>query len=226
MNEVRKNNKRIAKNTMYLYLRMMVMMAVQLYTSRVVLANLGLANYGIYNVVASFIIAFTFLKEPLNNATQRFLNYEMGRKDGKGEPNLIFNLSLYTYIALAVVVLAVLEITGEWFIANKMNIPDGRYEATQFTFQMSIVSLMFGLVRSPFDALIISHERMSYYAYLSIIEAFLKLANAFSLTCFTVDKLELYAVNQVFISIIIFFFSSNYCHRKFKYIYIIINTKI
>lgn len=220
MSEVSKNNKRIAKNTMYLYLRMVVIMLVQLYTSRIVLANLGVSDYGIYNVVGSFIVAFTFIREPLSIATQRFLNYEMGRKDKKGNPNLVFNLSLYTYVVLAFVIFVVLEIAGEWFINNKMNIPEGRLGATQFTFQMSVISLMIGLVRSPFGALIISHERMSYHAYLSILEALLKLANAFSLAYFTVDKLELYAVNQLVITIIVFCFCFSYCKRNFKDIHV------
>lgn len=220
MNDIRKNNKRIAKNTMYLYFRMVVIMIVQLYTSRVVLANLGVANYGIYNVVGSFIVAFTFIREPLSIATQRFLNYEMGRKDKKGNPNLVFNLSLYTYVVLAFIIFVVLEIAGEWFINNKMNIPEGRLVATRFTFQMSVVSLMIGLVRSPFGALIISHERMSYHAYLSIIEVFLKLGNAFSLVYFTCDKLELYAVNQVIISLLIFVFAFSYCKQNFRDIHI------
>lgn len=205
---------------MFLYLRMVVIMVVQLYTSRVVLANLGISDYGIYNVVGSFIVAFTFIREPLSIATQRFLNFEMGRKDKKGNPNLVFNLSLYTYVVLALIFFVVLEIAGEWFINNKMNIPEGRLEATQFTFQMSVISLMIGLVRSPFGALIISHERMSYHAYLSILEAILKLGNAFSLAYFAVDKLELYAINQVLISIMIFVFSFSYCKRKFKDIHI------
>lgn len=220
MGEENKNNKRIAKNTMYLYLRMGIMMLVQLYTSRVVLANLGVDNYGIYNVVASFIVAFTFLKAPLNNATQRFLNFEMGRVDKKGNPNLVFNLSLYTHIVLMVLVFVVLEIAGEWFINNKMKIPEGRLDATQFTFQLSIIALMIGLIKSPFDALIISHERMSYHAYLGILEAFLTLANAFSLAYFTVDKLELFAVNHLIITLVIFGFSFCFCKKNFKSIYI------
>ena len=216
MDVVSNNNKRIAKNTMYLYFRMAIMMVIQLYTSRVVLANLGIENYGIYNVVGSFIVAFTFIREPLNIATQRFLNFEMGRKDKEGCPNTVFNLSLYTYVVLAFIIFVVLEIAGQWFINNKMNIPDGRLDATRFTFQMSVLSLMIGLVRSPFGALIISPERMSYHAYLSIIEAFLKLGNAFSLAYFTVDKLQLYAVNQVVISILIFLFAFVYCKRNFN----------
>lgn len=220
MNEVANNNKRIAKNTMYLYFRMVVIMLVQLYTSRVVLANLGFENYGIYSVVASFIIAFTFLRDPLNNATQRFLNYELGRIDKKGRPNLIFNLSLYAYAVLALITFVVLEIAGEWFINYKMNIPDGRLGATQFTFRMSVITLMIGLLKSPFEALIISHERMSYHAYLSVFEALLKLGNAFSLAYFTVDKLELFAFNQIVISMLVFLFASGYCKRNFKDIHI------
>lgn len=196
------SNKRIAKNTLYMYFRMAILMLVSLYTSRVVLANLGIDDYGIYNVVGALIVSFTFIKGPLSSATQRFLNYEMGVKTN-GRPNLVFNVSLYVYIAIAVLIVIILEIGGQWFLNHEMNIPAGRISATQFTFQICLISLLFSFARVPYDALIISNERLSFYALLSLLEVTLKLLNAFSLSYFMFDKLELYAINHLIIDIII-----------------------
>ena len=185
-----------------MYFRMAILMLVSLYTSRVVLANLGVDDYGIYTVVGALIVSFTFIKGPLSSATQRFLNFEMGVKTN-GRPNLVFNVSLYVYIVIAVLIVLILEIGGQWFLNNQMNIPAGRMSATQFTFQICLISLLFSFARVPYDALIISNERLSFYALLSLLEVTLKLLNAFSLSYFMVDKLELYAINHLFIDIII-----------------------
>lgn len=207
------SNKRIAKNTLYMYFRMAILMLVSLYTSRVVLANLGIDDYGIYNVVGALIVSFTFIKGPLSSATQRFLNYEMGVKTN-GKPNLVFNVSLYVYIVIALLIVLILEIGGQWFLNNEMNIPPGRMSATQFTFQISLISLLFSFARVPYDALIISNERLSFYALLSLLEVTLKLLNAFSLSYFMVDKLELYALNHLAIDIILTLTFVIYTKRK------------
>ena len=169
-----------------MYFRMAILMLVSLYTSRVVLANLGIDDYGIYNVVGALIVSFTFIKGPLSSATQRFLNFEMGVKTN-GRPNLVFNVSLYVYIVIAVLIVLILEIGGQWFLNNQMNIPAGRMSATQFTFQICLISLLFSFARVPYDALIISNERLSFYALLSLLEV----------------KLELYAINHLVIDIIL-----------------------
>lgn len=188
-NQTSNNNKRIAKNTLYMYIRMAVIMLVQLYTSRIVLQALGINNYGIYNVVATFIIAFTFLSSPLSSATQRFLSFELGRRDYE-QANKVFNLSLLGYVIMALALVIIIEIVGFWFINSKMQIPDGRYTATLWTFQLSLFALVFSLLKTPFDALITSHERMSFYAYMSIVEVLMKLANAILLMYVTFDKLN------------------------------------
>lgn len=204
------DNKRIAKNTMYMYIRMIVVMLVQLYTSRIVLNNLGIDNYGIYNVVASLIVAFTFIKGPLSTATQRFLNFEMGRCN-KERPNIVFNVSVWIHIGMAFVLFLFLELVGDWFIDSKMQIPQGRETATQFAFQLSLLSLVFNVIKMPFDALIISNERLSFYAILGVVEVIMKLLNALSLSFFAVDKLELYAINHLIIDIVIFLSFYYYC---------------
>lgn len=212
--ESQSNNKRIAKNTLYMYLRMGITMLVQLYTSRVVLEYLGVENYGIYNVVGSFIVAFTFISGPLGTATQRFLTFELGKKEGVNI-NVIFNLSLYTYIFLSIALVIIIECAGLWYIENKMILPDGRLEAAYWAFHFSVISLVFQLFRSPFESLLVAYEKMSFYAYISIADVILKLANAFSLMFFACDKLKLYSVNQLVISIIVFIALFGFCKNSF-----------
>lgn len=208
------NSKRIAQNTIYMYIRMSITMLVQLYTSRVVLGNLGIEDYGIYNVVGSFIVAFTFISGPLGTATQRFMNFELGKKE-KGRVNLIFNMSLYVYAVITLLLFLIIEIVGEWFLYNKMQMPDDRMGAAQWAFHMSAVTLVFSLLKTPFESIIVTHERMSYYAYISVIEVLLKLLNAVSLAYFTYDKLKLYALNQFVITVIVFCALLMFCRKNF-----------
>lgn len=192
-----------------------ITMLVQLYTSRVVLEYLGVENYGIYNVVGSFIVAFTFISGPLGTATQRFLTFELGKKEG-GNLNTIFNLSLYTYLFLAAFLAIIIEVAGSWYIENKMVMPEGRIDAAYWAFHLSVVSLIFSLLRSPFESLLVAYEKMSFYAYVSIADVILKLANAFSLMFFSCDKLKLYSVNQLFITIVLFYALLLFCRRSFQ----------
>ena len=208
------NNKRIAKNTIYLYIRMGIIMLVQLYTSRIVLNTLGVDDYGIYNVVGSVVVMFSFISGPLGTATQRFFNYELGRKND-GKLNLVFNLSLYCYLILAIMMFLIIEVGGVWYIENKMNLPESRLNAAMFAFQMSLISFIFQLIKTPFESLIVAHERMSFYAYTSILDVFLKLGNAYSLMWFGIDKLKLYSVNQLIISMIIVLTILLYCRKQF-----------
>ena len=216
-NQTSDNNKRIAKNTLYMYMRMGITMLVQLYTSRVVLNTLGITDYGIYNIVGSVIVMFTFISGPLGTATQRFLNFELGKK-GVNNINTVFNLSLYCYVALSVIIFLLIEVGGVWYINNKMNLPVERMDAAMFAFQLSLIAFILQLIKTPFESLVIANERMSYYAYISILEVLLKLGNAFSLMFICIDKLKLYAINQLIISIIIFLCLQVYCHRQFIYI--------
>ena len=214
MTDTAQNNRRIAKNTFYLYLRMGITMMVQLYTSRIVLQALGIEDYGIYNIVGSVVVMFSFISGPLGTATQRFYNFELGKKDG-GNLNTIFNISLYCFLILALVMFLLVELGGVWYISNKMNLPPDRTGAAMFVFQFSLLTFLLSLVKTPFESLIIAHENMSYYAYVSILDVALKLLNAFSLTWFLGDKLKLYAVNHLVIALIIFVCVQFYCHRKF-----------
>lgn len=213
--DVSANNKRIAKNTMFLYFRMGISMLVGLYTSRIVLEALGVENYGIYNVVGSFIVAFTFISGPLGTATQRFLNFELG-KDSEGRLNKVFNLSFFTYLVLAAVLVCVIEVAGYWFLTYKMQMPPERSNAAYFAFHMSVLTLVVNLIRTPFDALIIAYERMSFYAYISIADVLLKLLNAFLLLYISFDKLKVYSLNMLVISAIVLVVTFIYIKRNFK----------
>lgn len=209
------NNKRIAKNTMFLYIRMGVSMLVGLYTSRIVLNALGVENYGIYNIVGSFIVAFTFISGPLGTATQRFLNFELG-KGPDGRLNKVFNLSFYTYVVLSILLLCVIEIAGIWFLNHKMQMPVERRDAAFFAFHMSVLTLLLNLLKTPFESLIIAYERMSFYAYISIADVLLKLINAFLLLYVSLDKLKIFAANILVISAIVICVTVVYCRRNFK----------
>lgn len=215
MSSVISNNKRIAKNTMFLYIRMGISMLVGLYTSRVVLQALGVEDYGIYNVVGSFIVAFTFISGPLGTATQRFLNFELGKGES-GRLNKVFNLSLFTYVVLAATLFLVIEVAGVWFLNNKMQLPADRMNSAVFAFHISILTLLLNLIRTPFESLIIAYEKMSFYAYISIADVFLKLLNAFMLLYVAVDKLKLYSVNILAITLTVGCVTAFYCLHNFK----------
>jgi len=216
--EISANNTRIAKNAMYMYLRMGIIMLVSLYTSRVVLSNLGITDYGIYNIVGGFIAAFSFVSGPLEAATQRFYNFELGRNNIT-QVNVVFNMSIIIYFVLSLILFILIEIIGLWFIQNKMLLPTERLNAAIFTFELSLVTFVFSLLKIPFDSLIIANEKMSFYAWMSIFDVVFRLLNAFSLTYFTIDKLELYSTNALIITLIGITFLVFYCLRKFKYVY-------
>lgn len=215
MSTASSNNKRIAKNAIFLYIRMGVSMLVGLYTSRIILEALGVENYGIYNVVGSFIVAFTFISVPLGTATQRFLNFELG-KGSDGRLNKVFNLSFYTYLVLSSILIGVIEIAGYYFLTSKMQMPSDRSNAAFFAFHMSVMTLVVSLIRTPFDALIIAYERMSFYAYISIADVLLKLLNAFLLIYVSFDKLKIYSLNMLVISTIVLVVIFIYVKRNFK----------
>ena len=194
-----------------------VTMLVQLYTSRIVLNALGVDDYGIYNIVGSVIVAFSFISGPLGAATQRFYNFELG-KNNKENVNSVFNHSLVIYLILSIILLATIELAGLWFIYNQMQLPVERMDAALWAFHLSVLCFVFSLLKVPYESLIIAHEKMSFYAYISIVEVLLKLLNAFCLLYITVDKLKLYSVNQLVITWIILGCIMAYCKRKFIYV--------
>lgn len=208
------DNKRIAKNTMMLYFRMILTMVVTIYTSRVILTTLGVVDYGIFNVVGGFVSMFAVLNSSMSAATSRFLIFELGRKD---YPQLkkVFNASLASHIAIALAVLLIAETVGLWFLTHKMVIPEGRMDAALWAYQFSVLATLVTLTQVPYTALIIAHEKMKIYAYMSFLEVSLKLVIVYFLKVGTYDKLKLYATLFFAVSLINALAYRFYCNRKY-----------
>lgn len=207
-------DKRIAKNTIMLYIRMLLIMAVTLYTSRIVLMALGVEDFGIYNVVGGIVIMFGFLNSAMTTATQRFLSFELGLEK-KNELKKTFQIALNIHIGIAVVIFIIAETVGLWILNNKLNIPYERMEAAHWVYQCSILSFLITVLRVPYNASIISRERMNIYAYMSIIESILKLGIVFLLSVGGYDKLKLYSILLLIVTFIIAFFYYIYCRCRF-----------
>ena len=207
-------SKRIAKNTILLYFRMLLIMAVTLYTSRIVLITLGVEDYGIYNVVGGVVTMFAVLSGSLSTAISRFITYELG-KGNHNRLKIIFSSSIIIQVTLALIIGILAEIGGTWFMNNKMNIPFERLEAANWVLQCSIVTFMVNLISVPYNAAIIAHEKMKAFAYVSIFEASLKLLVVFVLYFAVTDKLKIYAISLMIISILIRFIYSTYCKNHF-----------
>lgn len=209
------NNKRIAKNTVMLYIRMLLSIVVSLYTSRVVLNTLGVENYGIYGVVGGVVAMFSFLNASMSGATSRFLTYEMGRGDMQRLRDT-FSSALIVHIIIAVVVFILAETVGLWFLINKLVIPENRMFAAHIVYQLSIFSTMVSITQVPYNATIISHEKMDIYAYVELLNVTLKLLIVFLLPILGQDKLIVYAALVLAVSILIAFVYRIYSIRHYK----------
>ena len=218
MNELDTNitNKsiRLAKNTLYLYLRMLMMTLISLYTSRVILEELGIKDYGTYSVVGGVILMFSFLHGPITTANQRFINYAIGKKDEKSLKQ-IFTSSIILLAIIGLIIVILGETIGLWFINTHMNIAANRMVAANWVFQLSIAAFYVNLLSIPYTAVIIAHEKMSAFAVISIIETILKLLAAMSLTLWHGDKLIFYAVLIFLIGLFIRLVYQCYCNRNF-----------
>lgn len=208
------NNKRIAKNTLLLYFRMILLIFVQLYTVPIVLKNLGIEDYGIYNVVGGIVTMFSFIGGSLASGSQRFLAFEIGRGDSKRLKE-VFDTTLSIYLILAIITVLLLEMGGYWFLNTQMNIPVERMNAANWVFQLSILSFFINLISIPYNAAVIAHEKMSLFAYVSILECILKLTAAILLQYVLFDKLIIYAVFISSIAIIIRLIYQVYCKKHF-----------
>lgn len=215
MTQTSADNKRIAKNTLMLYFRMFFMMAVSLYTSRVVLATLGVEDYGIYNVVGGVVAMFGFINGAMSTATQRYLTFELGKGNFEGQQK-VFTTSIQIHFLIALIVLALGETVGLWFIYEKMVIPPNRMDAALWVFQCSVLSTMVMIVSVPYNASIIAHEKMSAFAYISVIEAVTKLLIVYMLVIWDIDKLKLYAVLILIVQLFVRFIYGRYCDKHFR----------
>lgn len=193
---------------------MLLTMAVSLYTSRVVLNILGVDDFGIYNVVGGFVLMFGFLNSAMSSATQRFLAFEIGKQDTVQLSN-VFNMSVNIHLLISLIVLVLAETIGLWFVNTQLTIPSERINAANWVYQFSILALMVSMLSVPYNALIVAHEHMSVFAWVSIIEVVLKLALVFSLNWFGVDKLVLYSVLMLLASLTIRLIYGFYCDKRF-----------
>lgn len=218
MSEAILNNRRIAKNTLFLYFRQILVIVVSLYTVRVVLAALGVEDYGIYNVVGGFVAMFNILSGALSVAISRFITYEMGQEHGGSKLCLqkIFSSSVIIQISIGLFIVLLIATFGVWFVKEQLVIPQKRLDAAVYVLLISAASFFVNLLSVPYNALIIAHEQMKAFAYISIVEAILKLAVAFLLIVLSVDKLVLYGFCMVVVSCVICAFYAFYCKRHFE----------
>lgn len=214
MSQDQSSNKRITKNTLMLYIRMFLSMLVGLYTSRVVLQTLGVEDYGVYGVVGGIVALFSFLNSSMSGATSRFLTFEIGKNDAK-RLSETFSTSLIIHVSIAIVVLALSETIGLWFFYHKLVIPEGRIEAAFWTFQCSILSMIVTVTQVPYNACIIAHEKMDVYAYVELLNVFLKLLIVYLLTIGDFDRLILYSVLGLIVAVIIAMTYRVFCLRNF-----------
>lgn len=213
--DIQSNNKRIARNTMMLYIRMGITMLVGLYTSRVVLQVLGVSDYGIYGVVGGIVAFMGFLNGSMSGATSRFLTYELGRGI-EGKLKETFVSAFWVHLIIAVIIFVLAETVGLWFLYNKLVIPDVRMDAAFWVYQFSVASAVLGITQVPYNASVISHEDMDLYAYIEIANVLLKLLIVYLLMVITIDKLILYAALYFAVSFGIAMYYRWYCIHYYE----------
>lgn len=211
----------IAKNTVILYVRMICTMLITLYSSRVVLQALGVEDFGLFNVVGGVVALLSFLRTSLTSSTQRFISFELGRNDSV-QLKRVFNMSLITHMLISLIIVILSETVGLWFLNTHINIPVGREVAANWIFQFSIISLCVSTITVPYNADVISHEKMSFYALVSILEAIVKLLLAYLLFLSQYDRLIVYGglmmlVNFIDLCLYYFYCRKNFVETKFMW---------
>lgn len=200
-------------------IRMVIVLLISLYTTRVILKVLGVEDYGIYNVVCGFVSLFAMLNTSMSNGIQRFYNFEYG-KNGEEGANRVYCLSFYIQIIISIIVVTLVESIGLWYLHSKMVIPADRMFAAECIFHFSVLSFVFVILQAPYNAAIMAHERLDYFAFLGIVDAILKLGIVFLIPYLTVDQLILYGIFTTCISIFNFTLSFLYCKKNFKEIHL------
>lgn len=209
------SNKRIAKNSVFLTIRMMIVLVLTFYTTRILLRTLGVEDYGTYNVVCGFVAMFTFLNRSMSNGIQRFFNYEYG-KNGEEGANKVYCTAVFIQFILAVVIIILTESFGLWYLHHKMVLPDDRMIAAEWIFQFSIISFLFVIMQAPYSAAVMAHERMDFFAIISVLDAIIKLGIVFVLPYLRVDQLIMYGFLRSGVSVVNFLIFYIYCKRNFK----------
>lgn len=210
-------NNRIAKNTLFLYIRLAFILIVSLYTTRIVLNVLGVEDYGIYNVVAGFVTLFSFLNASMSASTQRFYNYKKGEEGNAGMIE-VFNTSIIIQIVIMLGTLILLESFGLWYINYKMVIPAERLIAANWLFQFSVIHLLFVIIQIPFVGAIIANEKMNYFALVGVIDVLLKLAIVLALPYVESDKLVFYGSFMLFSGVVVFLMYAVFARVKFEFV--------
>ena len=215
MSKTTVNNKRIAKNTLFLYFRTILLIIISLYTSRVVLNVLGVNDFGIYNVVGGAVSMFAVLTGALSASISRYITYELGKDANEKRLALVFSTSIRTQLIIGGIIFVLGETLGLWFVNTQLNIPIDRLSSANWILHCSLVAFFVNLISVPYNALIIAHERMNTFAFVSILDAILKLLICYMLVVSPWDKLKTYAVLHVAVAVFIRFVYSFYCHRNF-----------
>ena len=213
--DISANNKRIAKNTLLLYFRSIALILINLYTSRIILQSLGVSDYGIYNVVGSVVTMFTVINNSMSSASQRFITYALVEDDIEILKK-VFSTSITLHIIIGIIVILLIEVIGVWFLYAKLNIPAERLDTAFWVLQLSIATLFVNIVSVPYNAAIIAHEKMSIFAYISILDGLLKLLIAIGLLFATFDRLLLYALLMFVVALLLRLLYAIYSHRFFK----------
>ena len=209
------SNKLIAKNTILLYLRMIIIMLVSLYTARIVLIYLGISDFGIYNIVGGVVIMFGFLQSALTSGSMRFITIEIGRNDNV-KLKKVFSLIMTSHLIIALIVFVLAETVGLWFVNTHLNIAEERMTAVNWVYQFSIFSFIFNIIKVPYNATVVAYEKMSFFALASIIETSLKLLLVFLLPLISFDKLSVYG-GLMFVAILFStYIYKLYCNKNFK----------
>lgn len=216
MSETIANNRRIAKNTLFLYGRMLFSMLVSLYTARVVLNTLGASDFGLFSVVGGVIAVFAVLKALIATGTQRFLTFEMGRGGGVEKLKAVFTTSLTTFLMIGGAIYILGETVGLWFVNTYLDIPAGREFAANVVYQVSIIAMLVSTIQVPYTAAIMSHERMDIYGYVGIGEPVLRLIMVLLLPILPFDKLITYAIMTLVLSGAITFVYVGVCRKLFE----------
>ncbi|MDO6440390.1 oligosaccharide flippase family protein [Cyclobacterium sp. 1_MG-2023] len=207
-------NKRIAKNTLLLYVRMIISMGVSLYSVRIVLNTLGVEDYGLYNVVGGVVALLSFLPGSMASATQRFFSHALG-EDNQEKLNRIFGVNSFIYLGIGVLAFLILNTGGVWFVENQLEVPEGRLDALVSLFYIAVITFVISIIKSPMMAIIIAHEDMKIYAYMAILEALLKLGVVFLLIYIPGDKIIIYGFLLMGVSIIDTTVYSIICFNKY-----------
>lgn len=208
------NSQRVAKNTGFLFIRSVVILLVTLYTSRVVLKVLGFEDFGLYNVVGSVVVFFSFIQGTLSGVTSRHITYELG-SGTEDSIKKMYSMAINAHILLAIILFFIMEVGGVWFLNTKLNIAPSRLYAANWTYQISLITFCLKMIQTPLESNIIAHERMNFYAYVSIGEVVLKLLMLYLLVISPFDKLISYSFLWSFITFVTFIVKIFYCRKVF-----------